>query len=64
MLVTEDMLGLTNIAPKFVKKYADLESLINKAAHQYANEVRNREFPGDEHVYAMNPHIVEKGEEN
>ena len=64
VLVTEDMLGLTNIAPKFVKKYADLESLIKKAAHQYAGEVRNREFPSKEHTYAMNPQIVRKGDED
>ena len=60
VLVTEDMLGLTNIAPKFVKKYIDLESLINKAAHQYADEVRNRKFPGTEHTYAMNPQVIRK----
>ena len=64
VLVTEDMLGLTNIAPKFVKKYADLESLIKKAAHQYAGEVRNREFPCKEHTYTMNPQIVRKGDED
>ena len=64
VLVTEDMLGLTNIAPKFVKKYADLEGLIKKAANEYADEVRNRKFPGKEHTYAMNPHIVRKGEDN
>ena len=63
VLVTEDMLGLTNIAPKFVKKYANLESLINKAAHQYADEVRNREFPGANHTYAMNPEVIRKAEE-
>ena len=62
VLVTEDMLGLTNIAPKFVKKYVDLESLINKAAHQYADEVRNRQFPGTEHTYAMNAQVVRKEE--
>jgi 3-methyl-2-oxobutanoate hydroxymethyltransferase len=64
VLVTEDMLGLTNIAPKFVKKYVDLEGLIKKAAHEYAGEVRNREFPGKEHTYAMNPQIVRKSEED
>ena len=58
------MLGSTNIAPKFVKKYADLESKIKKAAHQYAGEVRNREFPCKEHTYAMNPQIVRKGDED
>ena len=56
------MLGLTTIDPKLVKKYADLENLIKKAAHQYAGEVRHSEFPSKEHTSAMNPPIVRKGD--
>jgi 3-methyl-2-oxobutanoate hydroxymethyltransferase len=63
VLVTEDMLGLTNIAPKFVKKYANLDSIINKAAEQYADEVRNRSFPGTEHTYKMNQQVIIKDKE-
>ena len=43
---------------------ADLEVLIKKAAYEYAGEVRNREFPGKEHTYAMNPQIVRNSEED
>ena len=58
ILVTEDMLGLTNVAPKFVKKYLDLEKVIRSTVDQYSNEVRNRQFPSNDHVYHMLPQIV------
>lgn len=52
ILVTEDMLGmLTGHTPKFVKKYADLAGLVDKAAAAYADDVRARKFPDDEHSY-------------
>ena len=62
ILVTEDMLGLTNIAPKFVKKYINLEEIIKKAADQYSSEVQQRQFPSEEHTYQMNVSLVEKNE--
>jgi 3-methyl-2-oxobutanoate hydroxymethyltransferase len=37
--------------PKFVKKYADLTSLIKQAASAYATEVRNGSFPGPDQQY-------------
>ena len=62
ILVTEDMLGLTNIAPKFVKKYIDIEEIIKKAANQYASEVKERHFPSEKHTYQMDLSLVEKNE--
>ena len=62
ILVTEDMLGLTNIAPKFVKKYINIEEVIKKAADQYSSEVKKREFPSENHTYQMNISLVEKNE--
>ena len=62
ILVTEDMLGLTNIAPKFVKKYINLEEIITKVADQYSSEVKQRQFPSDKHTYQMNASLVEKNE--
>ena len=58
ILVTEDMLGLTNVAPKFVKKYIDLEKNIKNAVDQYSFEVKNRTFPTSDHIYRMKPEIV------
>ena len=60
ILVTEDMLGLTNIAPKFVKKYVNIEEIIKKAADEYSSEVKKREFPSDKHTYQMSLSLVSK----
>ncbi|MEA1071939.1 3-methyl-2-oxobutanoate hydroxymethyltransferase [Sphingomonas sp. LY160] len=51
VLVTEDMLGLFERTPRFVKRYADLASEIGAAAGKYAGEVRERSFPTDEQTY-------------
>lgn len=52
ILVTEDMLGLSlGRAPKFVKQYAALNSTIDTALKNYANEVKNRAFPTIENTY-------------
>jgi 3-methyl-2-oxobutanoate hydroxymethyltransferase len=52
VLVAEDMLGLFERTPRFVKRYADMAGLIGDAAAKYAEEVRSRAFPGAEQVYA------------
>ncbi|NDV86646.1 3-methyl-2-oxobutanoate hydroxymethyltransferase [Aurantimonas aggregata] len=51
ILVLEDMLGLTERPPRFVKRYADLGAAVEKAVGAYAEEVRSRTFPGPENVY-------------
>ena len=51
VLVTEDMLGLFERTPRFVKRYADLASEIGEAAAKYADEVRNRTFPTADQTY-------------
>jgi len=51
VLVTEDMLGLFERTPRFVKRYADLASEIGEAAAKYAADVRDRSFPTDEQTY-------------
>ena len=53
ILVTYDLLGLTEDAPRFAKRYADLGGDMGKAARAYAEDVRARRFPGPDHVYAM-----------
>jgi 3-methyl-2-oxobutanoate hydroxymethyltransferase len=53
VLVLEDMLGLSARVPKFVKRYAELGPSIEKAVAAYAEEVRERRFPGPEHTYPM-----------
>jgi 3-methyl-2-oxobutanoate hydroxymethyltransferase len=51
VLVTEDMLGLFERTPRFVKRYDDLASRIGEAARNYAEEVRARTFPTPDQTY-------------
>jgi 3-methyl-2-oxobutanoate hydroxymethyltransferase len=53
ILVLEDMLGLSQRVPKFVKRYAELGPAIEAAVAAYAADVRSRAFPASEHVYPM-----------
>ena len=52
VLVAEDMLGMFDRVPRFVKRYDDLGARIGAAAERYAAEVRARTFPGADQVYA------------
>lgn len=51
VLVTEDMLGMFERVPRFVKRYEDIAGIIGKTVETYAEEVRNRSFPGEEQTY-------------
>ncbi len=51
ILVTDDMLGLFDWTPKFVRRYADLRGEISRAVAGYADDVRNRRFPGPAEIY-------------
>jgi 3-methyl-2-oxobutanoate hydroxymethyltransferase len=55
VLVTEDMLGMFERVPRFVKRYEAIAETISGAAARYAEEVRTRIFPGEEQVYAAKP---------
>ena len=45
ILVTDDMLGMSGFYPKFVKKYALLNRIIEKAVKKYTREVKLKKFP-------------------
>ncbi|MBA3055164.1 MAG: 3-methyl-2-oxobutanoate hydroxymethyltransferase [Sphingomonadales bacterium] len=51
VLVTEDMLGMFERVPRFVKRYEAIAEVISGAAERYAGEVRARTFPGIEQTY-------------
>ena len=51
VLVTEDMLGLFERTPRFVKRYDDLAARIGGAVGSYAAEVRARSFPTADQTY-------------
>ncbi len=45
ILVTDDLLGVSGFYPKFVKKYANLERLIDKAVKKFTRDVKSTKFP-------------------
>jgi 3-methyl-2-oxobutanoate hydroxymethyltransferase len=51
VLVWQDMAGLSPRTPKFVKKYADVASVLHDAASAFAAEVAAGTFPDQEHSY-------------
>lgn len=53
ILVTDDLLGLFDWTPKFVRRYADVKGVIDKAAAAYAGDVRARRFPAAAETYAL-----------
>jgi len=52
VLVIDDLLGLyNNFTPKFVKKYANLEKIINKSVKDFSSDVRSSKFPTKKYSY-------------
>ncbi len=51
VLVVDDMLGMFDRVPRFVKKYDDLGTRIAETAARYAADVRTRAFPTAEQTY-------------
>ncbi|MFH1846748.1 MAG: 3-methyl-2-oxobutanoate hydroxymethyltransferase [Candidatus Omnitrophota bacterium] len=52
VLVTHDIVGyFDKFTPKFVKKYADINSTIKNAVKAFKQDVETGSFPGDEHSY-------------
>jgi 3-methyl-2-oxobutanoate hydroxymethyltransferase len=59
VLVYQDMLGYSDsFVPKFVKKYADLHSVMFEAFRQYKHDVENRVFPSEEQTYAIDNEVM------
>ena len=54
------MLGLSPRVPKFVKRFGNLGPSIEQAIKSYAEEVRARTFPAQDHVYPMRGAAVTK----
>jgi 3-methyl-2-oxobutanoate hydroxymethyltransferase len=63
VLVTDDMLGLFDWTPKFVRRYADMRRLATDAIAAYAEDVRARRFPATAETYALKSTPVAGGGE-
>ena len=60
VLVYHDVLGLEDrIAPKFVRRYADLKSASVAAIAAYADDVRTKAFPGPAESYHLSAEVAE-----
>jgi len=55
VLVTDDMLGLFDWTPRFVRRYADLRAAKSEAVKAFAEDVRARRFPGEAETYRLKP---------
>ena len=51
ILVTDDMIGLSGFYPKFVKKYQNLNKLIEKGVQKYRSDVLKSLFPKVKNSY-------------
>jgi 3-methyl-2-oxobutanoate hydroxymethyltransferase len=53
VLVVQDMLGMNanNFAPRFVRKYADVHSVMTTAVQQYIEDVKTGDFPNEKEQY-------------
>jgi 3-methyl-2-oxobutanoate hydroxymethyltransferase len=60
VLVYQDMLGYNDgFIPKFVKKYADLHSVMLEAFKQYKQECEERAFPAAGQTYAISEEVMQ-----
>jgi len=50
ILVTDDMIGLSNFHPKVVKKYSNVKKIIEKSVKNYCSDVKRRRFPYPQNV--------------
>lgn len=52
VLVVHDMLGINkNFSPRFLRRYADLNTIMTNAIKQYIDDVKTRDFPNESEQY-------------
>jgi 3-methyl-2-oxobutanoate hydroxymethyltransferase len=51
ILVTDDLLGLSNFTPRFVRKYSNIKKIINESVLRFRRDVINRNFPSRKNIY-------------
>jgi 3-methyl-2-oxobutanoate hydroxymethyltransferase len=59
VLVFHDMVGYgSKISPKFAKKYSEVAVQISQSMQMYIKEVKNREFPAEEHSFTIKEEVL------
>ena len=51
VLVTDDVLGLTNAKIKFIKKYTNIKKIINSAVLKFKKDVKSSKYPTKKYSY-------------
>ena len=51
ILVTDDMLGLSDFTPRFIKRYSNMKKIINKSVLKFRHDVMNKKFPNKKNIY-------------
>ena len=52
VLVLHDMVGLTqDFSPRFLRRYADVQGIMNEAIGQYVTDVKSGDFPNESEQY-------------
>jgi 3-methyl-2-oxobutanoate hydroxymethyltransferase len=51
VLVWQDLAGLTGRVPRFVRRYADVRSVLGDAVRSWAGDVISGEYPSEENAY-------------
>lgn len=61
ILVYQDMLGMfSDYTPKFVKRFAEVGSVMKEAFANYIKEVQAETYPADEHTFKIDDGVLEK----
>jgi len=51
ILVIDDMIGLSGFYPRFVKKYSNVQKIIENSVKKYCSDVKNGKFPRTKNSY-------------
>lgn len=61
ILVYQDMLGMfSDYTPKFVKRFAEVGSVMKEAFTNYIKEVQAETYPAEEHTFKIDDEVLEK----
>ena len=61
ILVYQDMLGIfSDYTPKFVKRFAEVGSVMKEAFANYIKEVQAETYPAEEHTFKIDDEVLEK----